>query len=243
MGDPPFGLRDYLAYGITGLIVVLAVEVAYRGHVPLSVDLTAAQGVVLAVVSYLVGHVVAETWATRVLRFVNRRAAEPVNAVMSDVPRSRLFTGYLMPLAAPTRRNIEMAAATCGLAMARGDNGRYATGDCQALREIATAVVREVHATPDRIARYGTLEDVSRNLFAAAVCSVPILVVGAVGHHDASLGLAAGAMVAFAMSMWYRHLHFRRLYWAVVLPAFAAYCLGHGVADAQGTRQAGVEGD
>ena len=227
MNDPPFGLRDYLAYGMTGLTLIVAVALTVHGGVDLRPELSATDVVLLLVGCYLLGHVVAEVTAPLVVAVLERRVGAPLQMLLNGRGGGgwlrRRYTG---PLSASTRKNVIEAAMACGMTFESDDT--ISRGERAGLQSLATAVVREVHETPDRVNRYGLLEDFCRNVSAAASIGVLVLLVGGFLHQNGGLMVAALVALATAVVMGARYLHFRRLYWAVVLAAFAAHCLGHG---------------
>lgn len=225
MSEPPFGLRDYLAYGTTGVTTVVSAAFAVRGEVDVDVELSATQIVLLLIGSYILGHVLAEATAPLVSRLLGRWLGGPISRLLSDRKPGGTTLGsrYTGSLSAPLKARVVDAAERCGLDVSTAGGITIA-----GLGSVAAAVVREVHETPGRVERYGLLEDFCRNIAAASAVASATLLVGSVVHREGDLAWVALAAAVLAVVMAARFLHFQRLYWTVVLVAFTAHVLGHG---------------
>ena len=205
----PFSVYDFVGHLAAGVVLVAASTVAIGGVGALGRDSTVIELVVLVVVSYVAGHVIASFSNFILERRLTRTMLGSPTHVLFGAGRPngwrRLFAAYLSPLPEQTiQRVLTKSGATVGVS----EPG-------EALFYHCFGVVRQHEYPRERLATFLNLYGFTRNMsFTALTCAV-ILAAGALMSSDPSptyLWVAAGCGVGVSAVLYMRFLKFYRLY-------------------------------
>jgi hypothetical protein len=216
MNQLPFSVYDFFGYLASGAIVITGLTVSFVGYGQLGEGPSLPIGIVLVIVSYVIGHIVANLAGFLIeRRLVVRRLGRPTEILVCEAQlpgwAAMLFPGYGTPLPEPTRERVRARAGDL-----RGE----------ALFFHCFAVMKHDEVVRERLATFLNLYGFCRNMALALVAVAGCLIVGLlIGSADT--GPAAGpgwwlaASVAAAVGMLYRFLKFYRQYALELLTSYA----------------------
>jgi hypothetical protein len=217
----PFTIYDFFACLSAGLVTLVALAAAFTSSDEWQQTPSAIVCVVLIVVTYMVGHLVANVAtflyeATIVRRWLRMPSEILLVPAQSPVGLQRLFPGYYRPLPTVIRSRV---AERSGQPVEDGPSN-------DAVYLLAFSVVKRDAPTYARLSTFLNLYGFSRNVSLAALVAAACLLTGSL-LGTAQTGLvapgwwAAGALV-LAVGLFYRYLKFFRLYAFEVFVTYAA---------------------
>jgi hypothetical protein len=215
----PFTVYDFFAYLSSGFVVLIGIAAAFTNSDTWQDSPTAIVGLLLVVLAYVVGHVVATVSAylfEAVL--VGRILGTPSVNLFKEAPATKwagVFPGYFKALPPEQRRRV--------LEKARGE-GIDQPG--QGLFFQAWARVKERQAVMERLSTFLNVYGFCRNMAMALLVTGGALTVGSIIGTARTGDLVppgwwAGAALAGSVAMIYRYLKFFRHYGVEVFLSYA----------------------
>lgn len=199
MNRIPFSVYDFFGYLAAGFVVLAAADRSFDRGWLFGRNLDLVSGLLLVVVAYVLGHLVASVSSflleQKMVRDTLRSPEETLFRGEAGTRWARLFPGYYRPLPEKTReRVLEKAVKRAGIHEA----GRALFLHCH-------SVVKREQAVLERMNFFLNLYGFCRNVSAASFLAVPLLLVG----QEYWWALAA---VAVAFGMFHRYLKFFKHY-------------------------------
>ena len=205
----PFSVYDFFGNLSAGFLLMVAVVAAFLGEEALGDNPSAIVAILLVVLAYAIGQVIANLsgflFEATVLGRLLGRPTEHLFAG-GRTRFARLFPGYFRELPTETQARV--------LGRARDAAGIAETG--QALFYHCHALVKKEEVTNERLNTFLNLYGFCRNCAMALVVAVPLLALG-ISLGSAETGLLApgwwllGGTLG-AVGLFYRYLKFFRLY-------------------------------
>jgi len=218
MDKLPLSVYDFFAYLSSGFVTLVGVAAAFTGSDDWQETPGAIVGILLLVIAYAVGHVVANISGFFLEGVIVRRWLKrpSVNLLRSTPPRwAWLFPGYARPLPASQQERITKRARTAGVP----PEGEGLFFHCFGL-------VKQHESVMSRLETFLNLYGFCRNMCLAALIVGVALVIGSVTGSAKTGPLvspgwwAAGCLVA-AVALFYRYLKFLRHYTLEVFVSYA----------------------
>lgn len=208
MNRIPFSVYDFFGYLASGFVLIAAADRSLGRGWLLGRSLDLVSGILLVAIAYVLGHVVASLSSFLLEWKVTRERLGPPEATLfggeTGTWRARLLPGYYRPLPETTReRVLEKAREKAGI----GEPNRALFLHCHSL-------VKREQMVLERLNSFLNLYGFCRNVSAASVLAVPVLLAG---------GAWWWALVAavVAVAMFQRYLKFFRHYTAEVFVSYA----------------------
>jgi hypothetical protein len=216
----PFSSYDFFGYLANGFLIVCATEYAFLGTSLAERDWKVGHAVFYAVLSYIIGHIVAHISSCLLEHcIVRKKLGSPEKTLFEPQQKtwqSFFFPNFYHPFPPETQARVLEVARKNGYA----DPGR-------GLFLHAHTVAKQDKATLDRLASFLNLYGFCRNISTGLIISAVILAIGAlidVRHwtpiDEYKLAWAGAALVG-AVGMFYRYLKFFRLYTMEVFNSYA----------------------
>jgi len=203
MSKIPFTVYDFFAYLSSGGLVVAALDVVFGKQWVLRDKLSLAQGLVLLLVAYIVGHLVAH-FSSFFLEhlLVAKVLHQPSSILLGGKTSSRLkylFPGYYRALPRDTQERVKERAGA-----------RSAPTSGEALFLHAYAVVTKDSRGQERLDEFRNVYGFARNMTLALLLTALVLGLGTkVKHTPEGYGWAV-LSAALGLGMLYRYLKFFR---------------------------------
>ena len=204
----PFSIYDFFGYLAAGFAVLAAADHAFDGGWLLREDLSLVFGIFWIAVAYVLGHIVA-SFSSFLLEWniARERLGPPEEVLFRKDAGTRwawLFPGYFRPLPEKIReRVLERAKEKAGI----DEPGRALFLHCH-------SVVKREQALLGRLNSFLNLYGFCRNVSAASLLVVPLLLAG--GKPWWAL-----ASAALAFGMFHRYLKFFKHYTVEVFVSYA----------------------
>ncbi len=209
MDKIPFSVYDFFGLLSSGTVILAGVWFAHKGVDAFQQELNVAQGLVLVLAAYLLGHVVASVSSFLLERRLTRGfIGSPTDLLFGKFPPAgwrRLFSEYHKPLPEATAERV--------LRRANQKAGIDEAGE--ALFYHCFGVVRREEFPRERLASFLNLYGFGRNTSMAAFISAVIIGIAAtINNRVESDELWFGALLAVFVGvvMFFRYLKFYRQY-------------------------------
>lgn len=220
MDKLPFTIYDFFACLSSGLVTLTGIAAAFAGSDDWQRTPSTVAALLLVVVIYSTGHVVAnvsgyfyETLAVR--SWLQTPAVNLTAQAQSTDWKAKLFPGYYRPLPIELRKRVMERAAHSGVESSGDD-----------LFLVAFAAGKSDPQASGRLATFLNLYGFCRNVSLAALIAAACLLAGAVlgTAHTGPLvspGWWAAGSLLLAIGLFYRYLKFFRQYAFEVLVTYA----------------------
>lgn len=217
----PFSVYDFFGYLSAGFLTMVAISCAFVGEGPLQDDPNFTVAVLLVVLAYISGQVMATLaglWLEGLL--VGKAIMRPTDHLFgfyNEGTRECLFPAYCTALPEMTQKRVRARARELGIP----------AGDRKALFYHCHARVKKEPVPQERLATFLNLYGFCRNCSLALLLGAVALIAGSL-HGSAETGIVspgwwAGAALACALVLFYRYLKFFRHY---ALEVFTSYAEG-----------------
>jgi hypothetical protein len=217
----PFSVYDFFGYLSAGFLVMVAVTTAFVGEAPLRYSPNLIVGILLIMLAYICGQVVANISGfllegVVVAKLIKRPTPHLFGASNAGW-RRKLFPGYCRALPTSTQERIRARARSLGLEDEAG----------WALFMHCHARVTAEPVTEERLDTFLNLYGFCRNNCLALLAGAGLLLAGTL-HRTAQTGVVspgwwAAAAGACSIGLFYRYLKFFRHY---AVEVFASYAEG-----------------
>jgi hypothetical protein len=213
----PFSVYDFFAYLSAGFILLCAADYAFDAHWLLTEKLAPGQALLLTIVSYIAGHLIANVSSFLIEHKLVRGllgAPEELLFQNHQIGRwSKLFPVYFKPFPPETQRRVLDKASANGI-----------TAPGRGLFFHCFAIVKRSKSTLERLNAFLSLYGFCRNVSVACLLAAGVLLFGAVFHSGGArpekLGLAFLAAVG-SIGLLYRYLKFFKHYTEEVFRTYA----------------------
>jgi hypothetical protein len=220
MDKIPFTVYDFFGYLSSGFVVLISILVAFVGYKPLLTAPSLLVSILLIVLSYIAGHVVANI-AGDILesRIVRGRLGMPTEALMGSGKPSRVgkvvFRSYYSSLPASVITRVKQRARKNGVT----DHGEALFLHCH-------AVLKSDPTVQSRLSTFLNLYGFCRNMTIALVLAAIFLGIGILADTaETGLGIGPGWWIAAALAcscgLFFRYLKFLRQYSVELLTTYA----------------------
>lgn len=220
MDKLPFTVYDFFGYLAAGFVLLIAVVAAFVGYKPILHTPNVLVGLLLIVLAYVVGHVVANLAGDIIeRRIVRNRLGLPTAILIGSriLPSAaaRLLPGYATPLPETQRKRILERAASNGV-----------TDQAEGLFFHCHAVMKSDAVVQGRLSTFLNLYGFCRNMTVSLILSAAALAIGiALGSAhtgpDVPPGWWLAAALVAAVGLCYRYLKFLRQYAVELLTSYA----------------------
>ena len=223
MNKIPFSVYDFFGYLASGVLVLAAFDFVFLGGSFISKNHTFSSSIVLIVVVYVLGHLVAHLSSVILEHgFLRKVLRSPEVHMLNEIQPSRwqtIFPGNFHRLPEDTKNRIQLRAKEDGVKA----SGRGLFVHCH-------AVVKRDESTNIRLNSFLNLYGFCRNTSMAGLIVVILFAVGsfirvpADGLQQINLNYFFWAVVVFVASagMFYRYLKFFRHYTQEVFVSYAS---------------------
>lgn len=220
MDKLPFTVYDFFGYLSSGFIALTAIVASFVGYKPILHTPNVIVGLLLVVMAYIAGHVVANLAGELIERRIVRNRLGMPTGILLDARRPTsvaawLFPGYSTPLAEAQRKRIIDRAGRYGIT----DHGEGLFFHCH-------AVMKSNPVVQDRLNTFLNLYGFCRNMALALVLAALALGLG-LALHTANTGpdisaiwWLTAALIA-SVGLFYRYLKFLRQYGIELLTSYA----------------------
>ena len=219
MDKLPFSVYDFFGYLSAGFVLLVGLAAAFTGTESWQRTPGATVGLLLVVVAYTAGHVIANVSGYLIEGTLVRRVLGTPSTVLFQEHRSRwamlLLPGYYRPLPPEQRQRVLNRAAEAGI-----------TGLGEGLFYHCFSAAKERESTMVRLSTFLNLYGFCRNMavstfiVAIALFAGTLLGTAKTGHLVAPGWWAAGAFLA-SIGLLYRYLKFFRQYSVEVFVSYA----------------------
>jgi hypothetical protein len=230
MDKLPFTVYDFFGYLSAGFVLLVGLAAAFTGTESWQRTPGATVGLLLVVVAYTAGHVIANVSGYLIEgTLVGKILGTPSTILFQDDKPSwaKLLPGYYRPLPQEQRERILERAATAGHDRPRQGQGLFYH---------CFSAAKERESTMARLSTFLNLYGFCRNMALSTLLVALALVVGMLlgtaetGHLVAPGWWAAGALLA-SIGLLYRYLKFFRHYSVEVFVSYAEPPPGQGSSD------------
>jgi hypothetical protein len=225
MDKLPFTVYDFFGYLSAGFVLLVGLAAAFTGSESWQRTPGATVGLLLVVVAYTAGHVIANVSGYLIEGTLVRRILGAPNKVLfaeSGPQWARLLPGYYRPLPPEQRKRVLGRAAQAGI-----------TEPGEGLFYHCFSAAKESESTMTRLSTFLNLYGFCRNMavstliVAIALFAGMLLGTAETGHLVAPGWWAAGAFLA-SIGLLYRYLKFFRHYSVEVFVSYAEPPPGQG---------------
>jgi hypothetical protein len=216
----PFTIYDFFGYLASGFVLLAGVAAAFVGYEPFQDNPNVAISLLLVIVAYIVGHVVANVAGDVIeRRIVRARLGTPTGILLGAEPEGRLarrlLVGYSTPLPISVQERVVQRAAREGVA----DRAEGLFFHCHATMKSDATVFA-------RLDTFLNLYGFCRNMAMALVLAAAALALGlALGTAETGPDAAPGwwivAALLAAVGLFYRYLKFLRQFAVELLTSYA----------------------
>jgi hypothetical protein len=206
MDKIPFTVYDFFAYLSSGAVLMAAVDYVWGLGILTQKDIGATMGIVLIVLAYITGHVVAHFSSFLLEQIaVHKLLRSPTCLLLGGRPHWKplrwVFLNYHRPLSHSTQQKVRAQA-----------RARECSAEGEGLFQHAYPLVTASESVQARLDTFRNQYGFARNV--SFSCLVSAIVIGAAhwfGSHRAELRWAVLAAL-FAIALFYRYLKFFRQY-------------------------------
>ncbi len=225
MDKLPFSVYDFFGYLSAGFVLLVGLAAAFTGTESWQRTPGATVGLLLVIVAYTAGHVIANVSGYLIEGTLVRRVLGTPSTVLFQERRSRwakLLPGYYRPLPPEQRQRVLNRAVEAGI-----------TGPGEGLFYHCFSAAKERESTMTRLSTFLNLYGFCRNMavstfiVAIALFAGTLLGTAKTGHLVAPGWWAGGAFLA-SIGLLYRYLKVFRHYSVEVFVSFAEPPTGHG---------------